>query len=81
MPYNTEDIIIVNKATMVAMCIASAYYSKNYMIGVKEMLRYRKEAEVEDHTELDTQSNEEIKKDLRQEDNVIFLKTDKNTVH
>lgn len=79
MPYNSQDVVVVKKTAMVALCIASPYYSKNYMIGVKEMLRYRKEAAEEEKEEVS--SNKENKKDLRTEDNVIFLNTDKNTVH
>lgn len=80
MPYNTEDIIVVKKTAMVALCIASKYYTKNYMIGVKEMLKYRREAEVEDETKESTPTSD-TKRDLHKEDNVIFLNTDKNTVH
>jgi len=79
MPYNSEDITVVNKTAMVALCIASPYYSKNNYIGIKEMLRYRKENDTEETAEENT--HEDVKKDLQKEDNVIFLKTDKNTVH
>lgn len=77
MPYNADDITVVNKTAMVALCIASPYYSKNYLIGVKEMLRYRKEAEVDEVEDV----KQDMKKDIQKEDNVIFLNTDKNTVH
>jgi hypothetical protein len=77
MPYNADDITVVNKTAMVALCIASPYYSKNYLIGVKEMLRYRKEAEADEVEDV----KQDTKKDTQREDNVIFLNTDKNTVH
>jgi hypothetical protein len=77
MPYNSDDITVVNKTAMVALCIASPYYSKNYLIGVKEMLRYRKEAEADEVEDV----KQDMKKDIQKEDNVIFLNTDKNTVH
>jgi len=77
MPYNADDITVVNKTAMVALCIASPYYSKNYLIGVKEMLRYRKEAEADEAEDV----KQDMKKDIQKEDNVIFLNTDKNTVH
>lgn len=77
MPYNADDITVVNKTAMVALCIASPYYSKNYLIGVKEMLRYRKEAEADEVEDV----KQDMKKDIQKEDNVIFLNTDKNTVH
>jgi adenine deaminase len=76
MPYNAQDITIVNKTAMVALCIASPYYTKNYVIGIKEMLKYRKEVEADEED-----VKQETKKDVQKEDNVIFLKTDKNTVH
>jgi hypothetical protein len=77
MPYNADDITVVNKTAMVALCIASPYYSKNYLIGVKEMLRYRKEAEADEVEDF----KQDMKKDIQKEDNVIFLNTDKNKVH
>lgn len=77
MPYNADDITVVNKTAMVALCIASPYYSKNYLIGVKEMLRYRKEVEADEVEDV----KQDMKKDIQKEDNVIFLNTDKNTVH
>ena len=77
MPYNADDITAVNKTAMVALCIASPYYSKNYLIGVKEMLRYRKEAEADEAEDV----KQDMKKDIQKEDCVIFLNTDKNTVH
>lgn len=77
MPYNAQDITVVNKTAMVALCIASPYYAKNYIIGVKEMLKYRKEAESEETEDV----KQDTKQDIQKEDNVIFLKTDKNTVH
>jgi hypothetical protein len=77
MPYNADDISVVNKTAMVALCIASPYYAKNYLIGVKEMLRYRKEAEADEVEDV----KQDMKKDIQKEDNVIFLNTDKNTVH
>jgi hypothetical protein len=80
MPYNSEDITVVNKTAMVALCMASPYYSRNYYIGVEEMLKYRKENEEEEKS-VDEATHEDVNTELKQEDNVIFLKTDKNTVH
>jgi len=80
MPYNSEDITVVNKTAMVALCMASPYYSKNYYIGIEEMLKYRKENEEEEKS-VDEATHEDVNTELKQEDNVIFLKTDKNTVH
>jgi hypothetical protein len=80
MPYNSEDITVVNKTAMVALCMASPYYSKNYYIGIEEMLKYRKENEEEEKS-AEEATHEDVNTELKQEDNVIFLKTDKNTVH
>jgi hypothetical protein len=80
MPYNSEDITVVNKTAMVALCMASPYYSKNYYIGVEEMLKYRKENEEEEKSVEET-THEDAEESTKQEGNVIFLKTDKNTVH
>ena len=80
MPYNSEDITVVNKTAMVALCMASPYYSKNYYIGVEEMLKYRKENEEEEKSVEET-THEDVEESTKQEGNVIFLKTDKNTVH
>jgi hypothetical protein len=80
MPYNSEDITVVNKTAMVALCMASPYYSRNYYIGVEEMLKYRKENEEEEKSAEET-THEDAEESTKQEGNVIFLKTDKNTVH
>jgi hypothetical protein len=65
---------------MVALCMASPYYSKNYYIGIEEMLKYRKENEEEEKSVEET-THEDAEESTKQEGNVIFLKTDKNTVH
>ena len=81
MPYNSEDITVVNKTAMVALCMASPYYSKNYYIGIEEMLKYRKENEEEEEKSTKETAHEDAEEDTKQQGNVIFLKTDKNTVH
>ena len=73
MPYCTEDVVVLRKNAMVALCVASAYYKKNYVTGVKEMMKYKSHKEEE--------TTKQSKEKTHTEDNIIFLNSDKSSIH
>ena len=84
MPYTRESIVVVRKNAMVALCIASKYYKGNYFASLEELDDIKKafeDDESDSTTEAKADSKEEKLKNLRKEDNIIFLNPDKNTVH
>jgi len=74
MPYCGEDIIVLRKNAMVALCVASDYYANNYLVGIKEMVKYK--TVKKEVTKADTP-----KEKTHNEDNIIFLNPDKSSIH
>ena len=86
MPYTKQNIIVVRKSSMVALCIASNYYKQNYFSSLEELEDIRKMYEEDEpdpdiKPEAKDESPKEKLKELKQEDNVIFLNSNKDTVH
>ena len=85
MPYTRQSIIVIRKTAMVALCIASNHYKKNYFSSLEELDEIRKSFEDEEDpapvNETKAESKEQKIRELKKEDNVIFLNPDKNTVH
>jgi len=84
MPYTKQSIVVVRKHAMVALCIASSYYKQNYFSSLEELDEIRKtfeDDEPDPTPEAKTDSKEEKLKELKKEDNVIFLNSNKDTVH